>query len=166
MSPVQDNTGDSPQIQFLNYREGTSMKMQGSLQSQSVRTDRQFPALSDQGRLPIGALGGNPTQSTNRDRFSGSETSFKFANTAIQQQSSRAAELFAQSLGNYLIKSRQDVLCAMTAQVTSLVCGQPADITMTAIDGASTLSHLVVAQTGVSNPDCLKKIAQPDFEEM
>jgi hypothetical protein len=47
------------------------MMMQGSPQSQSVRSDRQFPAPSDQGRLPIGALEGNPTQSTDRDRFPG-----------------------------------------------------------------------------------------------
>ena len=135
------------------------MMMQGSPQSQSVRSDRQFPAPSDQGRLPIGALGGNPTQSTDRDRFSGSETSS--ANTAIQQQSSRGADLLTQSLGNYLIKSPQDVRYAMTAQV----CGQPAHIAMTAIVGASNLSHSVVAQTGGSNPYSLQIFAQPDFEE-
>ncbi len=132
MSPVLGNIGESPQIQFFNYREGTPMMMKGSPQSQSVRSDRQFPAPSDQGRLPIGALGGNPTQSTDRDRFSGSETSS--ANTAIQQQSSRGADSLAQSLGNYLIKSPQDVRYAMTAQV----CGQPAHIAMTAIVGATT----------------------------
>jgi hypothetical protein len=53
MSPVQGNIGESPQIQFFNYREGTPMMMQGSPQNQSVRSDRQFPAPSDQGRLPI-----------------------------------------------------------------------------------------------------------------
>ncbi len=47
MSPVQGNIGESPQIQFFNYREGTPMMMQGSPQSQSVRSDRQFPAPSD-----------------------------------------------------------------------------------------------------------------------
>ncbi len=133
------------------------MMMQGSPQSQSVRSDRQFPAPSDQGRLPIGALGGNPTQSTDRDRFSGSETAT--ANTAIQQQSSRGAEssadLLTQSLGNYLIKSPQDVRYAMTAQV----CGQPAHIAMTAIVEASNLSHSVVAQTGGSNPYSLQIFA-------
>jgi len=159
MSPVQGKIGESRQIQFFNYREGTPMMMQGSPQSQSVRSDRQFPAPSDQGRLPIGALGGNPTQSTDRDRFSGSETSS--ANTAIQQQSSRGADPLTQSLGNYLIKSPQDVRSAMTAQV----CGQPAHIAMTAIVGASNLSHSVVAQTGGSNPYSLQNFAQPDFEE-
>jgi hypothetical protein len=75
-----------------------------------------------QGKLPIGSLGGNPTQSSDSDRFSGSETSS--ANTAIQQQSStgRGVDLLTQSLGNYLIKSPQDLLYAMTAQV----CRQPA----------------------------------------
>jgi hypothetical protein len=73
--------GESPQILFYIYREGTPTMMPGSPQSQSVRSDRHFPAPSDQCMLPIGALGGNPTQSTDRDRFSGSETS---ANTAIQ----------------------------------------------------------------------------------
>jgi hypothetical protein len=119
------------------------MMMQGSPRSQSVRSDRQFPAPSDQGRLPIGALGGNPTQSTDRGRFSGSETSS--ANTAIQQQSSRGADPLTQSLGNYLIKSPQDVLYAMTAQVCR---GQPAHIAMTAIVGASNLSHSRVANGG------------------
>jgi hypothetical protein len=33
MSPVQGNIGEIPQIQFFNYREGTPMMMQGSLQS-------------------------------------------------------------------------------------------------------------------------------------
>jgi hypothetical protein len=135
------------------------MMMQENPQSQSVPSDRQFPAPSDQGRLPIGALGGNPTQSTDCDRFSGSETST--ANTAIQQQSSRGADLSTQSLGNYLIKSPQDVQYAMTAQV----CRQPAHIAMTAIVGASNLSHAVVAQTRGSNPYSLQIFAQPDFEE-
>ncbi len=40
MSPVQGSIGESPQIQFFNYREGTPMMMQGSPQSQSVRSDR------------------------------------------------------------------------------------------------------------------------------
>ena len=53
MSPVQGNIGEIPQIQFFNYREGTPMMMQGSPRSQSVRSDRQFPAPSDQGRLSI-----------------------------------------------------------------------------------------------------------------
>ncbi len=66
-----------------------------------------------------------------------------------------------QSLGNYLIKSPQDARYAMTAQV----CGQPAHIAMTAIVGASNLSHSVVAQTGGSNPYSLQNFAQPDFEE-
>ena len=66
-----------------------------------------------------------------------------------------------QSLGNYLIKSPQDVRYAMTAQV----CGQPAHTAMTAIVGASNLSHSVVAQTGGSNPYSLQIFAQPDFEE-
>ncbi len=104
---MQGNIGESPQIHFFNYREGTPMTMQGSPQCQSVRSDRQHPAPSDQGRLPIGALGGNPTQLTDHDKFSGSETST--ANTAIQQQSSRGADLD--------IKSPQDVRYAMTAQV-------------------------------------------------
>ncbi len=107
MSPVQGNIGENSQIQFFNYQQGTPMMMQGSPQSQSVLSDRQFPAPSDQGRLPLGALGGNPTQSTDSDRFSGSETSS--ANTAIKQQSSRGADLLTQSLGNYPIKSPQDV---------------------------------------------------------
>ncbi len=34
MSPVQGDIGESPQIQFLNYLEGTPMMMQGSPQSQ------------------------------------------------------------------------------------------------------------------------------------
>jgi hypothetical protein len=106
MLPVQDNIGESPQIQFFNYREGTPMMMQGSHQSQSARSDRQFLAPSDQGRLPIGVFGGNPTQSTDRDRFSCSEISS--ANTAIRQQSSRGADLLTQSLGNYLFKFPQD----------------------------------------------------------
>ncbi len=66
-----------------------------------------------------------------------------------------------QSLGNCLIKSPQDVLHAMTAQV----CWQPAHIAMTAIVGASTLSHSVVAQLGGSNPYSIQNFAQPDFEE-
>jgi hypothetical protein len=36
---------------------------------------------------------------------------------------------------------------------------------MTAIVGASNLSHSVVAQTGGSNPYSLQIFAQPDFEE-
>jgi hypothetical protein len=40
-----------------------------------------------------------------------------------------------------------------------------AHIAMTAIVGASTLSHSAVAQTGVSNPYSLQNFAQPDFEE-
>jgi hypothetical protein len=71
------------------------MMMQGSPQSQPVRSDRQYPAPSDQGMLPIGAPGGNATQSTDRARFSGSETSS--ANTALQQQLSRGADLLTQS---------------------------------------------------------------------
>ncbi len=53
MSPVQGNIGESPQIQFFNYREETPMMMQGSSQSQSVRSERQFPAPSDQGRSSV-----------------------------------------------------------------------------------------------------------------
>ncbi len=59
--------------------------MQGSPQSQSV-SNRQFPAPSDQGRLPIGALGGNPTQSTDRDRFSWSEMSGANTNNHPEEQ--------------------------------------------------------------------------------
>ncbi len=66
-----------------------------------------------------------------------------------------------QSLGNYLIKSPQDVRYAMTAQV----CGQSAHIAMTAIVGASNLSHSVVAQTGGSNPYSIQNFAQPEFEK-
>ncbi len=65
-----------------------------------------------------------------------------------------------QSLGNYLIESSQDLRYAKTAQV----CGHPAHIAMTAIVGASTLSHSVVAQTGGSNPHSLQNFAQPNFE--
>ncbi len=135
------------------------MMMQGIPQSQTVRSDRQFPAPSDQGRLSTGALGGYPTQSTDRDRFSGSETST--ANTAIQQQSSRESDLLTQSVGNFLIKSTvtQDVRYAMIAQV----CWQPAHIAMTVIVGASSLSHSVVAQTGGSNPYSLQSFELPDF---
>ncbi len=61
MSPVQGNSEKSLQIQCFYYRKETPMMMQGSLQNQSVPSDRQFPAPSDQGRLPIGAMGGNPT---------------------------------------------------------------------------------------------------------
>jgi hypothetical protein len=39
MSPVQGNIRESPQIQFFIYREGTPMMIQGSPQSQSVRSD-------------------------------------------------------------------------------------------------------------------------------
>ncbi len=53
MSPVQGNIGESPQIQFFHYREGTPMMMQESSQNQPVLSDRHFPAPSDQGRLPI-----------------------------------------------------------------------------------------------------------------
>jgi len=49
--------------------------------------------------------------------------------------------------------------------MTAQVCGQPAHIAMTAIVGASNLSHSVVAQTGGSNPYSLQIFAQPDFEE-
>jgi len=49
--------------------------------------------------------------------------------------------------------------------MTAQVCGQPTHIAMTAIVGASNLSHSVVAQTGGSNPYSLQNFAQPDFEE-
>ena len=49
--------------------------------------------------------------------------------------------------------------------MTAQVCGQPAHVAMTAIVGASTISHSVVAQTGGSNPYSLQIFAQPDFEE-
>jgi hypothetical protein len=49
--------------------------------------------------------------------------------------------------------------------MTAQVCGQPAHIAMTAIVGASKISHSVVAQTGDSNPYSLQIFAQPDFEE-
>ncbi len=68
MLPVQINIGESPQIQFFNYQEGTPMMMQGSPQSQSVRSDRQFSAPSDNGRLSIGALGGISRQYNSIDR--------------------------------------------------------------------------------------------------
>ncbi len=45
------------------------------------------------------------------------------------------------------------------------MCGQPDQIAMTAIVGASYLSHSVVAKTGVSNPYSLEVFAQPDFKE-
>jgi hypothetical protein len=50
--------------------------------------------------------------------------------------------------------------------MTAQVCRQPARIDITAIVGASTLSHSVVAQTGgSSNPYSLQIFGQPDFEE-
>jgi hypothetical protein len=49
----------------------------------------------------------------------------------------------------------------MTAQVR----GQPAHIAMTAIVGASILSHSVVAQTGGSNTESLQNFAQPELKE-
>jgi hypothetical protein len=119
MSAVQGNSGENSQIQFFNFRGGmTPLMMQGSPQSQSVRNDRAPPATSDQGMLPIGALGGNPAQSTDLDINSGSMTSS--ANTIIWQQSFQGADLLTQSLGNYLITSPQD-RNVMAAQV----CRQP-----------------------------------------
>jgi hypothetical protein len=78
--------------------------------------------------LSIGALGGNPGQSTtDSDRSSGSMTSS--ANSTIPQQSLRGADRLTQSLRNYMITSPEDEYIAIAAQVFR----QPGHFALTAI---------------------------------
>lgn len=105
---AQSNTGEGPQIHFIEPRPGLHpVVVQVAPQSQFFRqVERQLPPPSDQGRLSIGTQGGTSIQ--HPDRYSGSDSSS--ANTAIQQQATRGAQL-TQQLGNYMITSPQ----AMTA---------------------------------------------------
>jgi hypothetical protein len=139
MSPVQGNIGENPQIQCFNYKEGSPMMMHSARKSsKSICT--KWSTISStiwSGKVTYWSSGRQSNSIARQWQIFGSETSS--ANTAVQQQSSRAAKLFTHSLGNYLDKSPHQVRYAMTAQV----CGQPAYIAMTDIQvvGASTLSH-------------------------
>jgi hypothetical protein len=115
---MQGNTGECPQMHFIDRNVPNPVVLQVSPQNQIFRNVDIYIYIpmtvpSDQGIISMGAQGGASIQEAERYSATYSST----ANTAVQKP--RGADLLAPFLGNYLVNTLRTQNTAMSASVYS-----------------------------------------------